>query len=86
MQFDEAKEILEEHGYSLINEKVSGLSIDDYRDIVEDWLVRASKGAVDRDRAEELASEYGEEICGAYDAGFTCQEEAEDILYNEGIL
>ena len=86
MQIDEAKQILEEHGYSLIDEKTTGLSIEDYRDIVEDWLVRASKGAVDRDRAEELASEYGEEICGAYDAGFTCQEEAEDILYNEGIL
>ena len=65
---------------------LSGLNIDDYRDIVEDWLVRASKGAVDKDKAEELAMEYGEEICGAYDAGFTCQEEAEDILYNEGIL
>lgn len=86
MQIDEAKQILEEHGYRLINEKTAGLSIEDYRDIVEDWLVRASKGAVDRDRAEVLASEYGEEICGAYDAGFTCQEEAEDILYNEGIL
>ena len=86
MQIDEAKQILEEHGYSLIDEKVVGLSIEDYRDIVEDWLVRASKGAVDKAKAEELASEYGEEICGAYDAGFTCQEEAEDILYNEGIL
>ena len=86
MQIDEAKQILEEHGYSLIDEKTTGLSIEDYRDIVEDWLVRASKGAVDKAKAEELASEYGEEICGAYDAGFTCQEEAEDILYNEGIL
>lgn len=86
MKLDEAKQLLKKNGYSLINEKVSGLSIDDYRDIVEDWLVRASKGAVDKAKAEELASEYGEEICGAYDAGFTCQEEAEDILYNEGIL
>ena len=86
MNLFEAKQILEEHGYRLINEKIAGLSIEDYRDIVEDWLVRASKGAVDKAKAEELASEYGEEICGAYDAGFTCQEEAEDILYNEGIL
>lgn len=86
MNLDEAKELLEKSGYRLINEKVSGLNIDDYRDIVEDWLVRASKGAVDKAKAEELAMEYGEEICGAYDAGFTCQEEAEDILYNEGIL
>ena len=86
MNLNEATQLLKKNGYRLINEEVAGLSIEDYRDIVKDWLIRSGNGKVDKEKSEELAMAYGEDIVVAYDSGLTCQEEAEDILASEGIL